>query len=138
MKPILTILALLLCQLAQSQDTSFRAAKNWRLYDISADDLFEYSVDTLKNFHYIKLDADSMKGYLATLSKVSEESPPLWMGAHVATYELNAAVRKVEISLYGGFFYDETTRRHFLLPDDQRDAWLAYIRQSFMAINKSK
>jgi hypothetical protein len=118
------------------QDTSFQLAKNWRLYDISANDVFQYPVDTLKNFHYAKLDADSMKGYLAALSRVSEESPPLWMGVHVATYELNGTVRKIEISLYGGFFYDESTKRYFLLPDDKRDAWLAYIRQNFMGIDK--
>jgi hypothetical protein len=136
MKPILTILAFFLYQLALGQDTSFRSAKNWRLYDISAGDVFQYPVDTLKNFHYTSLDADAMKGYLESLSMVPAESPPRWMGAHAATYELNGVVRKIEISLYGGFFYDETTKRHFLLPDDKRNSWLAYIRQSFMAIDK--
>jgi hypothetical protein len=132
MKPFFIIIAVWLSQAAQGQDTTFRAAKNWRLYDISAGNVFKYSTDTLRNFHYYTLDNDSMRRYMASLSVLLPESLPHWMGARVATYEMDGVVRKIEISVYGGFFYDETSKRHFQLPEELIDPWQSYVQHRFM------
>jgi hypothetical protein len=136
MKPFLTIIAIWLSQLALGQDTTFRAAKNWRLYDISDGNVFKYSIDTLSNFHYHTLDRDSVRRYMASLFTLPPESLPRWMGAYAATCELNGILRKIEISVYGGFFYDEITKRHFQLPEESIDPWQFYIRRRFLDIQK--
>ena len=35
--------------------------------------------------------------------------PVAWMGGYIATCDLDGVVRKVDISKYGGFFFDEKT-----------------------------
>ena len=136
MKPFFIIIAVWLSQAAQGQDTTFRSAKNWRLYDIPASNVFKYSTDTLRNFHSYTLDKDSMRRYMASLSVLPPESLPRWMGAYVATCELDGTVRKIEISVYGGFFYDETTKRHFQLPEKLIDPWQSYVQHRFMSNQK--
>jgi len=110
--------------------------KHWKLYDIASGNLFQYTIDTLKKFAYYDLDDDTMHEYLAEVSELPSNDPPRWMGAHIATYEINGATKKIEISLYGGFFYDESSKRHYQLPDNKIDDWLSYIRRSFMTIHK--
>ena len=73
-----------------------------------------------------------MHFYLAKVSIWPSNDPPVWMGAHVATYEINGLERKVEISLYGGFFYDEEAKIHYQIADDKIDRWTEFIRQEFM------
>jgi len=137
MKPFFIIVAIWLSQTAQGQDTTFRSAENWRLYDIPAGNAFKYSIETLRNFQYYILDSDSMRRYMAFLSVLSPESLPRWMGAYVATCELDGAIRKIEISVYGGFFYDETTKRHFQLPEKLIDPWQTYVQHRFI-INENQ
>jgi hypothetical protein len=118
------------------QTTSFKAAKNWKLYDITTGNLFRYPVDSLKKFHYIELNDDSIHKYIEDVSELPADDPPRWMGAHIATYEIEGITKKIEISQYGGFFYDEVSKKHYQIPDTRIDEWLAYVRRSFMAIHK--
>jgi len=136
MKPVLVLISIFLWNLTVGQPMPFKMAKHWKLYDITSGNLFQYSIDTLKNFAYYDLDDDTMRGYISEVSALPSDDPPRWMGAHIATYELDGAIKKVEVSLYGGFFYDESSRKHYQLPDNKIDDWLSYIRRSFMTVHK--
>ena len=136
MKPILITLSVFVHSLIFGQTASFKTANHWKIYNATTGNLFQYPIDTLKIIPYYSLDDDSMHGYLAEVVELPSDDPPRWMGVHIATYEMGRIIHKIEISLYGGFLYDETTKKHYQLPENKIDGWLSYIRRSFMAIQK--
>ena len=136
MKPIFTIFSLLIYSLIKGQPLSIEKSIHWKIYDISGSNLFSYTVDTVKKFPNSPINEDSIHFYLSKLSIWPSDAPPLWMGVHIATYELNGSERKVDISLYGGFFYDEETKLHYQISEDKIDMWTAFIRQEFMKIHE--
>lgn len=136
MKSIFIIWTALLYNLSFGQNVSFKTAMHWKLYDITVGNLFQYSLDTLKHFPFYNLDADSIRDYMDEVSELSSDDTPRWMGAHIATYVFGGETRKIEISLYGGFFYDETSKKYYQLPDNKIDNWLSYIRRSFMNVHE--
>lgn len=139
MKVILTIMFSLAYNLSSGQEISIKLGKRWCLYDIVSPDIFKYSVDTLKNFPFYAMDEDSVHLYMVDLGELPADDPPFWMGSpHVASYEVDGVIRKVDISLYGGFFYDEVSKRYFQISEDKVEKWLSYVRECFMAIHKQQ
>jgi len=119
---------------ANAQKIPWRNTQHWKLYNISTGNIFSYPVDTLKNFPYYPLNEDSILTFMSMITEIPSDDPPVWMGAHVATYEKDRVIYKLEISQYGGFFYDEKTQRYFQIPPQKRDDWHAYIRACFMSL----
>lgn len=112
------------------QSIDWRSAKNWRLYNIRESAAFGYNVDTMKNFKSVALDLDTMIGFLSEVEQWPKDKYSLWSGLYVATCELpNADIRKIEISVYGGFFYDDRTKTYYQLPRGVRNAWLEYLSE---------
>lgn len=60
------------------------------------------------------------------------------MGGYLATYNLGGALRKVDISSYGGYFYDEKTGTYYQMPIEKIDAWLEFLRNSYTNLVTSK
>lgn len=113
-----------------SQNINWETAKDWRLYDIRNFSVFNYSLDTLRNFRSIPLDQDTMNIFLSDVAEWPKSETSLWMGLYVATCELpEKETRKIEISVYGGFFYDELTKTYYQLPLAVRNDWLDYISE---------
>ena len=111
-----------------SQNIDWKIAKNWKLYDIRNGSAFNYSIDTLKHFKSIHLDLDTMHIFLSDVVEWPRNKSSLWMGLYVATCELpGKEVRKIEISVYGGFFYDDLTKTYYQLPLAVRNSWLDYF-----------
>lgn len=112
---------------AKSQDIPFQNAKNWKIYLIKDRNKLRYPVDTLKNFKNYSLNADSMSIYLKSPANLGQIESPAWMGSHIITYELKDTVRKLDVSVYGGFFYDETTRTYYQLGEELTKEWQDYL-----------
>jgi len=111
-----------------SQNIDWKVAKNWKLYDIRNGSAFNYSIDTLKHFKSIHLDLDTMRIFLSDVVEWPRNKSSLWMGLYVTTCELpGKEVRKIEISVYGGFFYDDLTKTYYQLPLAVRNSWLEYF-----------
>ena len=118
---------------ASAQSIPWKSTHNWKVYNISGGNIFSYSADTLKGFSYCMLDEDSMQSFLSTVSILPSDDAPVWMGAHLASYEKNEMMYKVEISQYGGFFYDEKNQQYFQVSPQLREKWHDYIRRCFMS-----
>ena len=128
MKFIFSFITFLAIGTCFSQDINWKETKNWRLYDIHQSNAFDYKLDTLKNFESIALDQDTMQNFLSDVVKWPKDKTSLWMGLYVATCEFpNRKIRKIDISVYGGFFYDEMTRTYYQLPLATRNDWLEYL-----------
>ncbi|MEO9210146.1 MAG: hypothetical protein ABI208_03560 [Ginsengibacter sp.] len=128
MKYISVIISLCFITNCLSQSINWKDAKNWKLYSVRDGSAFRYSIDTLKNFESIDLDYDVMQSFLSNVIEWPKDKFSLWMGLYVVTCELpTKEVRKIEISVYGGFFYDEKTKTYFQLPESIKNDWLEYF-----------
>ncbi|MEO9209534.1 MAG: hypothetical protein ABI208_00470 [Ginsengibacter sp.] len=128
MKYISVIISFFFITNCFSQSINWKDAKNWKLYSVRDDSAFGYSIDTLKNFESIDLDYDVMQSFLSNVIEWPREKTSLWMGLYVVTCELpTKEIRKIEISVYGGFFYDEKTKTYFQLPEPIKNDWLDYF-----------
>jgi hypothetical protein len=124
---------------SHSQGINWAESKNWRLYNILDNSAFGYPLDSLVNYSSRLLNKDSMQTFLSNVSIISIEKTPLWMGFYVASCELkNGTSRKIEISTYGGFFYDELEKKYYQLPLEIRKDWLDYLAESEAALQVSQ
>jgi hypothetical protein len=111
-----------------NQNINWARSKSWILYDIHDDNAFSYSIDTLKNFRSINLADSIIQFYLKDLKLWSKKESPLWMGLYVVTCILeDGSIHKLDLSVYGGFFYDEITKSYFSISQTKMDQWLIYL-----------
>jgi hypothetical protein len=130
MKALATIIILILLSLAAAE-VPWNRASDWQLYQIQGHGVFNYSIDTLKSFRSIPLDADSMKSYLTNAQIMKHDGSVAWMGGYVASYKLEGVIRKIEISNYGGFLYDESTKTFYQVKEGKVATWSAYLHHSY-------
>jgi len=122
------ILLLLFVNLSFAQDTKWNETKNWKLYKLNNRAAFNYSADTLRHFKSLALSDSVMQGFLSSVSVWPLEKKSVWMGLLVATYETgDNKLCKVNISNYGGFFFDENSKSYYQLPESLRNDWIKYL-----------
>jgi len=138
MKPILLLL-LVGYYSTTAQTGEFGKSNNWKLYDVAGPNLFRYSADTLKAFPSYPLNDDSVHWFMEAVKELPDGDPPVWMGGpQVATYELNGTKYKIDISQYGGFFFDERKKKYFQIKEPKVDDWHSYIRECFVSLHNGK
>lgn len=49
------------------------------------------------------------------------------MGAYVTSCIVDHKMRKIDISSYGGFFYDETDKKYYGIQQQMQKEWLDYL-----------
>ena len=130
MKALVTFMILIEIFLSPGE-VPWNKTSDWKLYQIQGHGVFNYSIDTLKSFKSLPLDADSIKSYLNTAQIMKHDGSVAWMGGYVATCKLDGATRKIEISNYGGFFYDESTKAFYQVQKEKAGAWWAYFHHSY-------
>jgi hypothetical protein len=134
----LFVLLLLLSAKSWGQNMDWAKSRDWKLYDIHTDKAFAYSSDTLQNFKSIELPQDSMQTFLKGLTEISKDDSPVWMGFYVASCKLQDGVlRKIDISVYGSFFYDEKSKTIFQLQKLFMDDWRDYMIQKGIQLQSS-
>jgi hypothetical protein len=124
----LLFVLMLLANRSFCQSIPWKDATQWKLYRIYSKDAFEFPIDTLSNFPSYSLNTDSIRSLLYDISVVPKEMTPVWMGYYVASCRLpDGTLRKIEISFYAGFFYDDRTQVYYQIRDDLRKEWLNYL-----------
>jgi len=112
----------------KAQHEPWPKTKNWKVYKGEGQQVFSYSIDTLNSIPSKRLNQDSIQFFLENMVQVSDTTHPIWMGSYLASYESSAGkVHKVEVSIYGGFFYDESSGKYYNLPRQFNAKWLAFI-----------
>ena len=129
---------LLLSDTVASCQLHWEKSKEWTLYRYQGHRLFKIPLDSLQSFDSSPLDKDSMAIFLDTFKSLHPEAPIAWMGGYIATCKLDGVIRKIEISNYGGFFFDEKTKSYFELPLDKRERWQDYLQQTYLDLTRRR
>lgn len=129
MKFLFSFLFLLNFKQSNAQTVNWTNTANWKLYAIRKSAALRYSSDTLKFFPFVVLPNDSVLIFLKALRPLPAEKAGVWMGAFIATCERNNRICKIDISMYGGFLYDEREKAYYELPPSKRDEWIDYLNR---------
>jgi hypothetical protein len=135
MKSIL-IISLLLSAFFASCQIQWGQSSNWTLYKCEGYRVFAIPIDSLKSYDSSPFNQDSIAYFVKSAKVFNTKASLAWMGGYVATCKLDGALRKVEISNYGGYFYDEKTSAYYKLPIEKIDAWLSFIQDSYLTLVK--
>lgn len=80
---------------------------------------------------------DSMSLFIRSAKPLTTKAPLAWMGGYAATCRIDGIQRKIEISKYGGYFYDEKTSAYYQIPPEKIDTWLGFIQNSYQTLIKA-
>lgn len=128
---LLILLILVGIEVCYGQEENWKNSKNWKLYNIINKAGFTYTLDTLVSFQSTDLSNQTMHTFMNDISEWPKEKYSLWMGLYIATCELeDGKPRKIIISNYGGFFYDQLTKRYYELPTELKDQWLEFLNDN--------
>lgn len=111
----------------------WKKAQSWKIYN-GGDSSFVVSLDSLKTHKYYQLNADSMKYFLDSVTLLPSIVRPAWMGAYLTTCIVEGETRKVLISYYAGFFYDERDKRYYQIPLSKKGDWRNYLDACLISI----
>lgn len=118
-------------QSCRAQHESWNSTKNWRIYKGEGQQIFSYTVDTLNSIKSNPLNQDSIQFFLKNMTPLADKTDPIWMGSYLASYEsADGKIHKVEVSIYGGFLFDELTSKHYNLPRELNSRWLKFITEN--------
>jgi hypothetical protein len=128
--------SLLLLAMAASCQLHWEKTTNWTLYRYQGHGLFKIPLDSLNKYDNFPMNQDSMAAFLDSVKTLHPEGPVAWMGGYIAPCKLDGVIRKVDLSTYGGFFYDEITKTFYELPLEKRQGWLSYIQQCYLSLTR--
>ena len=126
---LLSFLALILiCTAARTQPVDWQKTRHWMIYNYFNFKALSLPFDSIKGYKTVSLDDDYLRGMLAgadTMRGVTKNI--MWMGLFTLSYQLDNETRKVEVSQYGGFFYDDKSKRYYQVDKEVQDEWLSYF-----------
>jgi len=118
-----------------AQEKDYLRSSDWTIYDIQGHGIFHFSTDTLRSFKSLPLGDDSIRYYLNSF-KEDTTGPLVWMGGYVVSFRTGSGIRKIEVSNYGGYFFEDKTRKYYTLPPELVSSWLGYFRAAYDGFRK--
>jgi hypothetical protein len=130
MKRSFFILFLFVASRSSAQTINWQRTSEWKLYELRDKKGMRTPVDSLKYFRTIMLDDDSVRYFLVDAKEISRGDEPVWMGAIILSHVDSSGIfRKVDASVYGGFFYDEQTGKYFQMRQEAKERWIEYLER---------
>jgi hypothetical protein len=133
MKSIILSICILLITIssASSQGLKWSTTKNWRLYEIKNKQDYKLSVDSLSKFRTLLVNLDTIQNFVNLAEAWPKDKYSMWMGRYLCTYEIEEETRKVDISVYEGFFFDENSKTYYQIPEAFVDEWLKFWNDTY-------
>jgi len=113
---------------------SWKETTDWKIYNPGRLNIFTVPIDSLVYLRSRNLPTDSVRQFLDSVKALPSSVRPAWMGGFLATYIFHGDLRKIEVSSYGGFFYDQRSKIYFQLPAEKKDEWFSYLNNCLSAI----
>jgi len=136
MKNILGIFLLFNFVSAASQEINWQKTSDWKMYKVNDDSGLGFSVDSLRRLPFVQIESDSINNFIKLAKIWPKEKTSIWMGAYYVTCQLDGVIRKIDISVYGGFFYDELTHSYYQIPSYLRNEWMNWLSSLKGRVNK--
>jgi len=133
MRQLILALLVLTTTLTEAQ-VNWKETTDWKIYNPGRLNIFTVSVDSLLYLRSRALPGDSVLQFLDSVKPLPKTVRPSWMGGFLVTCVFHGQVRKIEISSYGGFFYDQESKNYFQLPAEKKDEWFTYLSSCLSAI----
>jgi hypothetical protein len=131
---ILTIFMLFIHQV--HAQVVWNKTSDWKIYNINESKIFSVSIDSLGRLSSYTLFSDSVMSFINSCQQIPLKDQPVWMGGYLASCIYNGHLRKVAISTYGGFFYDENSKLFYRVTEEKKDDWSSYINHCYRALLK--
>jgi len=133
-KLFMLLLACITFHISESQ-VIWKETKDWKIYNVSSRTMNKIGFDSLSKLKYYRLNPDTVKAFLRSVNDIPKDSTPLaWMGGALATCTYQGKIRKIQISSYGGWFFDQETKSYFEIPQEQAGDWYSYISDCLVSI----
>jgi hypothetical protein len=118
-----------------AQQINWTLSNHWKIYSIRSGNALGFSVDSLTGFKSTNLEDSKMRYFLSQAISWPRDKYAVWMGLYVATYNIGDSItRKIDISTYGGFFYDEGTKSYYEVPVSIKNEWITYLHDVIASI----
>lgn len=111
-----------------AQISPWQRSTEWKLYNTGGRKFYRINPDSLKVLPSHALNDDTMRSFLIRSEPLNDK--PLWMGAYVTSCIIDHKQRKIDISTYGTFFFDESDGKLYSIPSDMQQDWLRYLSAS--------
>jgi hypothetical protein len=130
MKKLFFILLVSFASRSFGQSIDWQQTHGWKIYVLRDKKGMRTAVDSLKYFRSITLDDDSVKYFLVDAKEIARSDEPVWMGANILSdVDSSGLFRKIDASVYGGFFYDEQSKKYFQLSGELKEVWMRYLNR---------
>ena len=116
------------CMTAHSQMINWQKTKGWKLFNYFRFEALHLPLDSLKQYQSVYLNDSQIRRMLKSADSMKGPTKNIqWMGLFTVTYQYQNTMRKMEISQYGGFFFDDTTKTYYELDGNDRYEWQNYF-----------
>jgi hypothetical protein len=116
---------------AFGQDSSRLAGAGWKVYNIQGKAGMKMPIDSLQNYKSVTLNDDTMKYFLVDAVLWPKGKYGVWMGAFTASIGDDVDNRrKILISTYGGFLFDDRTKNYYEIAEEKRKEWYDFLNVS--------
>jgi hypothetical protein len=122
---ILAVFSSIFCN-AQS---NWKITSDWKIYSVADRLIFKVPVDSLLNIKHRQLDNDSIQHYLAVATRMKDSVQPIWMGGFLLSYQYEGQAYEIQLSVYGGFFFDHRLNYYYEVPKSISIHLLTYINR---------
>jgi hypothetical protein len=135
---LILLLAISFVSICRAQQPDWQQSSQWTLYNVRGAKFYKIAADSLDRYANRPLNDDSMHIFLSHSFALPSDKAPAWMGAFVTSCTLDHKKRKIDISSYGGFFFDETEKKFYSVPENIQRDWLNYLAGSAGALSSKK
>ena len=112
----------------RSQTIDWSTTRNWKIYALNTKAAYSYPVDTLSNFKNVRMNDSAVISFLTKSVIWPKGKGATWMGLYISSYEAaDKKLRKIVISSYGGFLFEQDSRRYYELPENLRQSWNDFL-----------
>ncbi len=111
------------------------STSNWKIYQLHRfNRVIRAPIDSLKFLLCKPLNDDSVHLFLLNAKQIPA-TDLVWQGCYLASYQApDGTIKKAIISQYAGFFYCQLENSYFQLDKVKQREWLAYLSDSYVAI----
>jgi hypothetical protein len=133
-----TFIALVLISCGQKND--WTQLTSFRIYDYKTfpqdKDINSFSDNDIQEINFIETDLVEAKMILSKAKPLGNKIY-LWKGHHFAIAKFaNGQVRRIKISVYGGFFKDLTGKRYYEFRGKAREDWDKFCTENYTSLYK--